>query len=78
MEAVTAILGGGLHIGVLLQGQKVRDDNVTLLQSGICHDEQLDSLGFTLEPNPSQSPTPLCTRESPHFLPRDESQPLIR
>ncbi|KAJ7960131.1 Telomere repeat-binding protein [Quillaja saponaria] len=33
MEAVTAILGGGLRVGVLLKGKKVRDDNRTLLQT---------------------------------------------
>lgn len=78
MEAVTAILGGGLHIGVLLQGKKVRDDNITLQQTGISHNDQLDSLGFTLEPNPSQSSTPLCTGDSSHILPGDVSQALIR
>lgn len=78
MEAVTAILGGGLHIGVLLQGKKVRDDNITLQQTGISHNDQLDSLGFTLEPNPSQSSTPLCTGDSSHILPGDASQALIR
>ncbi|XP_024028075.1 telomere repeat-binding protein 5 isoform X1 [Morus notabilis] len=78
MEAVTAILGGGLRIGVLLQGKKVRDDNITLQQTGISHDNELDSLGFTLEPNPSQSSTPLCTGDSPHFLSGDAPQPLIR
>lgn len=78
MEAVTAILGGELHIGVLLQGKKVRDDNITLLQSGISHDNQLDALGFTLEPNPSQSPPPLCPEDTPHLLPGDASQLLAR
>ncbi|PON75559.1 Octamer-binding transcription factor [Parasponia andersonii] len=78
MEAVTAILGGGLHIGVLLKGNKVRDDNITLLQSGISHDNQLDALGFTLEPNLSQSPPPLCSGDSPHLLPGDAPQLLAR
>lgn len=89
MEAVTAILGGELRIGVVLQGQKVRDDNVTLLQSGISHNEHLESLGFTLEPNkPSQNqnqnqkPAPLCTGESHHFLPGNDVPqtplPLVR
>ncbi|KAF5953454.1 hypothetical protein HYC85_006310 [Camellia sinensis] len=31
MDAVTAILGGGLPVSVLLQGKKIRDDNKTLL-----------------------------------------------
>lgn len=50
MEAVTSILGDGLHVGMLLQGKKVRDDNKTLLQTGISHDDKLDNLGFSLEP----------------------------
>ncbi|XP_062084979.1 telomere repeat-binding protein 5-like isoform X2 [Humulus lupulus] len=78
MDAVTAILGGGLHIGVLLQGKKVRDDNITLLQSGISHDKELDALGFTLEPNPPQSPPPLCSGDSPHLLPGDAPEILAR
>lgn len=78
MEAVTEILGGGLHIGVLVQGKKVRDDSKTLLQTGISHDSQLDALGFTLEPSPSQNPPPLCTGDSPHLLPGDAPQPLAR
>uniref|UniRef100_A0A6N2MIG3 Uncharacterized protein n=1 Tax=Salix viminalis TaxID=40686 RepID=A0A6N2MIG3_SALVM len=60
LKAVTAILGGGLRVGVLLQGKKVRDDNKTLLQTGISHNNQLDSLGFCLEPNPSRKPPSLC------------------
>jgi hypothetical protein len=78
MDAVTAILGGGLHIGVLLQGKKVRDDNVTLLQSGISQDKQLDALGFTLEPNPPQTPPPMCSGDSPHLLSGDAPEILAR
>ncbi|KAJ4835975.1 hypothetical protein Tsubulata_003072 [Turnera subulata] len=50
MEAVTAILGDGLHVGILVQGKRVRDDNKTLLQTGISEDEMHGSLGFMLEP----------------------------
>lgn len=78
MEAVTEILGGGLHIGVLLQGKRVRDDSKTLVQTGICHDNQLDALGFTLEPTPSQSPLPICPGDSPCLFPGDVPQPLAR
>lgn len=76
MEAVTTILGGGLRVGVLLQGKKVRDDNKTLQQTGISHDYPLDALGFTLEPSPSQNPPPLCPRDSSCMLPCDTPQPL--
>ncbi|KAJ8452596.1 hypothetical protein Cgig2_004932 [Carnegiea gigantea] len=53
METITALLGGGLRVGVLLQGRKIRDDSRTLLQLGICHEGKVQSLGFTLEPSPS-------------------------
>ncbi|KAJ0979520.1 hypothetical protein J5N97_014994 [Dioscorea zingiberensis] len=79
MEAVTAILGGGLRVGVLLQGKKVRDDNKTLLQAGISHDDKIDNLGFMLEPNPTQAPPPVECQEHPHFfLPCDAVEPLNR
>ena len=55
-----AILGGGVHVGVLVQGKKVRDDNRTLLQTGICCKEKLDKLGFTLEPSSIQSSPVVC------------------
>lgn len=58
MEAVTAVLSGGLRVGVLLQGKKIRDDNKTLQQSGVCNKDNLDNLGFTLEPNPTRAPPP--------------------
>ena len=54
MEAVTAIFSGELHVGVMLQGKRIRDDNKTLLQTGICHDNVLNALGFTLESNELQ------------------------
>ncbi|KAF5470535.1 hypothetical protein F2P56_011040 [Juglans regia] len=76
MKAVTTILGGGLHVGVLLRGKKVRDDNKTLLQTGISHDYNPDALGFALEPSPSKNPQPLCPRDSSHMLPCDMLQPL--
>ncbi|PQQ11724.1 telomere repeat-binding protein 5 isoform X2 [Prunus yedoensis var. nudiflora] len=59
MDAVTAVLGGGLC-------------------TGISQDNQLDSLGFTLEPNSSQTPPPLCSGDSPCMLPCDVLQPLTR
>ncbi|GAB4860140.1 hypothetical protein Ancab_011618 [Ancistrocladus abbreviatus] len=55
LEAVTSLLGDGLHVGVIFQGKKIRDDDRTLLQSGISHDNKVDALGFTLEPSPSQA-----------------------
>ncbi|XP_057472616.1 telomere repeat-binding protein 5-like isoform X2 [Actinidia eriantha] len=78
MEAVTTILGGGLRVGVLLQGKKIRDDEKTLLQTGICHDNKLDALGFSLEPSPSQAPPPLCHEDCPVLLTCGTPQPLTR
>lgn len=74
MEAVTAILGGGLRVGLLLHGKRVRDDNRTLLQTGITSEENLDTLGFTLEPTPTQPPPPVCTEDPAVLLPCDTSQ----
>ncbi|KAE8669278.1 Telomeric DNA binding protein 1, putative isoform 2 [Hibiscus syriacus] len=68
LEAVTALLGGGIRVGVLLQGKKLRDDNRTLSQTGISCEDILDSLGFTLEPGPTKVPPPVCSEEPP--LPR--------
>lgn len=77
MDAVTAVLGGELHIGVFLQGKKVKDDSKTLLQTGISHHNELDALGFTLEPNSSQSLPIVCAAHSPGPK-ADITQPVIR
>ncbi|GFS37857.1 TRF-like 2 [Actinidia rufa] len=78
MEAVMAILGDGLRVGVLLQGKKIRDDNKTLLQTGISHDNKLDALGFSLEPRHLQAPPPPCHEDHPLPLTCDAPQPLTR
>ena len=78
MEAVTAILGGGLHVGILLQGRKVRDDNRTLLQTGISCQDNLDSVGFTLEPSTVQASPPMCSDDLLPLLTCDSSQLLTR
>ncbi|KAJ8535578.1 hypothetical protein K7X08_023298 [Anisodus acutangulus] len=78
MEAVTAILGSSLHIGVVFQGKKVRDDSKTLFQAGISHDDKLDALGFTLEPNPSRASQPLGPEGRSCVLPCETCQPLTR
>lgn len=80
MEAVTRILGGGLHVGLLFQGNKIRDDNKTLLQTGISDNNKLDAVGFSLEPSGSGSPAPACMRhkDSPLPLTCESPQPLKR
>lgn len=77
MEAVTAALGGGLRVGMILHGKKVRDDSKTLIQTGISHDNQLDTLGFTLEPNSSKNLPLTCAADSLHVLGGDMPQSLI-
>lgn len=79
MEAVNAILGSGLRVGVHLQGKKVRDDNKTLAQAGISHDEKLENLGFTLELNPTPAP-PSCAspEDKPILFPCDATEHLTR
>lgn len=74
MDAVTALLGGGLRVGVLLQGKKIRDDNKTLVQSGICCHDEVKSLGFALEPNPSN----ICFEDNSHTVSIDVPQPVLR
>ncbi|KAJ9684280.1 hypothetical protein PVL29_016659 [Vitis rotundifolia] len=78
MEAVNSIFGGGLHVGMFLQGKKVRDDYRTLRQTGISHSDNLDTLGFALEPSPIHSSPPLHTEDPPFLLPSDTSQLLTR
>ncbi|RAL37398.1 hypothetical protein DM860_000092 [Cuscuta australis] len=78
MEAVTAILGDRLCVGVLFQGKKVRDDKKTLLQTGISHNNKLDALGFSLEPNPSQDPPQLLCPKERTQLSYDTPKPLHR
>ncbi|KAL3650177.1 hypothetical protein CASFOL_006580 [Castilleja foliolosa] len=78
MEAVTAILGSGIRVGVVLQGKKVRDDNRTLQQAGISQSSDLDSLGFSLEPLFTQvTPSKTAKKNSP-VLPCEEIQELPR
>nr|CAC19789.1 MYB-like DNA-binding protein [Catharanthus roseus] len=76
METVTAILGGGLRVGVVLQGKKVRDDNRTLQQAGILQSGNLDNLGFMLEPTLTQVPE--SPKDSPHKLHCETDQNLCR
>ncbi|KAG6665801.1 telomere repeat-binding protein 4-like isoform X1 [Carya illinoinensis] len=78
MGAVTSVLGGGLCVEVLLQGKKVRDDNRTLLQTGISSKDNLDSLGFELEPSIVQTPPPLCSSDFHPILSCDSSPLLTR
>ncbi|KAL3521112.1 hypothetical protein ACH5RR_019261 [Cinchona calisaya] len=75
METVTAILGGGLRIGVVLQGKKVRDDNRTLQQAGICHGGNIDTLGFMLEPSITQVTE--SPKDSTQLLQCDTDQKLL-
>ncbi|KAG7964815.1 hypothetical protein I3843_09G190000 [Carya illinoinensis] len=77
MEAMTAVLGNGLHVGILLQGKMVRDDNKTLLQTGISQDQKRQNLGFILEPRHTQITPPVCT-EDPSLLSGGTSHGISR
>lgn len=68
MEAVGPIIGHGIHVGVILRGKKVRDDNKTLIQTGISRNNQDGCLGFTLEPHSSQTHSS-CYGEPHSMLP---------
>lgn len=78
METVTAILGGGLRVGVLLQGKKIKDDNRTLQQTGISSKDNLDSLGFTLEPKNMPVSPSVCTDDPLPSSSCDAPEPLTR
>ncbi|XP_057522802.1 telomere repeat-binding protein 3-like [Amaranthus tricolor] len=70
LEAVNAILGDGLRVGVLLHGKKIQDDTRTLLQSGISQSDDINTVGFMLEPNsPTQPSPPVGLAEHPTSLP---------
>ncbi|KAL6980550.1 hypothetical protein U1Q18_022191 [Sarracenia purpurea var. burkii] len=77
-EAVTAKLRGGLHVGVLLEGTKVKDDNRTLLQTGISHNDNLNTLGFTLEPSTAIASPPVSPKDPPILSPCKTYQALTR
>lgn len=76
MEAVTSILSGELHVGVMLQGKKIRDDDKTLQQTGIHN--KLDALGFILEPNHLQNPSSVSPENQSFPLTPNMPKPLIR
>lgn len=77
MEAAMNLLGDGLRVCLLLQGNKVSDESYTLDQLGIAHGGKLDSVGFMLEPNPM--PTSQACAEDPLFvLSRAGTQPPPR
>ncbi|GAB2288708.1 hypothetical protein Dimus_023023 [Dionaea muscipula] len=77
LEAVTSILGGGLRVGVLLHGKKVQDDNRTLQQAGISRNDNLDTLGFLIEPRTPAQPSPPIFSESPVPVACDSPKPCL-
>lgn len=78
MEAITAILGSGVRVGVVLHGKKVRDDSRTLQQAGISQNSNLDTLGFTLEPSFTNISPSMATKKHPPVLACDADQDIIR
>lgn len=78
MEALSTLLRGGLHVGVFFQGKKIRDDNRTLLQSGIGRNDLVESLGVTLEPNAVHASLPMSSEDNCLVLSSDVPEPLSR
>ncbi|CAA0821947.1 Telomere repeat-binding protein 5 [Striga hermonthica] len=78
LEAVNSVLGGGLRVGVLLQGKRIRDDNKTLAQTGISLDKKMDLLGFSLEPSSNPAPNRLYPEDRPNEMLCQSPQPLRR
>ncbi|KAG6404438.1 hypothetical protein SASPL_136686 [Salvia splendens] len=78
MEAITAILGNGVRVGVVLQGKKVRDDNRTLQLAGISQNSDLDTLGFTLEPTFTNICSSMTPKKLTSVLSCDADQELMR
>ncbi|KAH6827237.1 hypothetical protein C2S53_000757 [Perilla frutescens var. hirtella] len=78
MDAVAAILGGGIRVGVAFQGKKVRDDHRTLQQTGISECANPDNLGFILEPSFTHVSASETPKKLPVLSPCDEDQPLPR
>ncbi|XP_051116604.1 telomere repeat-binding protein 4-like [Andrographis paniculata] len=68
METVNSIFGSGLEVGVVFQGEILRDDRKTLYDAGITEKSNLESLGFTLE----------SSFTSFSALPQDFDQELLR
>ena len=78
MDAVAAILGGGIRVGVVFQGKKVRDDERTLQQAGISQCANPDNLGFILEPSFTHVSPSEILKKLPVLSPRDSDKPLPR
>ncbi|XP_041993265.1 telomere repeat-binding protein 3-like isoform X2 [Salvia splendens] len=78
VDAVAAILGGGIRVGVVFQGKKVRDDERTLQQAGITQCSNPDNLGFILEPSFTHVSQSEILKKLPVLSPRDSEKPLPR
>ncbi len=78
MEAAMNLLGGGLRVRVLLQGKKVPDEAVTLLQLGISHNTKPESLDFMLEPSPLPTSSSATAEDPLLVLSHAASPPVPR
>ncbi|PWA46330.1 Homeodomain-like protein [Artemisia annua] len=65
MNVVKVKLGGELHVGILLEGKKVIDNNRTLQHTGISHNCDLGTLGFILEPSLLEASPSVIQQEPP-------------
>lgn len=79
MEALAAVLEGELTVGLMLEGKKVRENSSTLREAGIfCDSPLLDTVGFTLEPEPVHSPLAAPQISSDGVDKRDVMDPTAR
>ncbi|PWA63606.1 Homeodomain-like protein [Artemisia annua] len=65
MNALKDKLRGELHVGILLKGRKVRDNNRTLQEMGISHNCDLGTMGFTLETSLLEASPSAIQQEQP-------------
>jgi hypothetical protein len=77
MEALATVLEGELTVRVMLEGKNVRENSSTLREAGIfCDNPLLETVGFTLEPEPVHSPPMAPYISSDSVDNRDVMEPL--
>ncbi|KAJ3699387.1 hypothetical protein LUZ61_003092 [Rhynchospora tenuis] len=85
LEAMAAMLGEGLHVGVTVHGKKVQDDAASLVQAGINPGKKTDNIDFSIEPkfvselNQSNNSCQNVVQEDSHVTDLgDLTEPLAR
>lgn len=78
MDAVAALLGDGIRVGVVFQGKTVRDDRRTLQQAGISQCANPDNLGFVIEPSCANVSPSDTSKKTPVLSHCDADKPMPR